>query len=63
MYYIALYKDYLVLFSPRKKVRLKVRERRGKETRVNKRAKRGGRPFQSDGPIESKDLVWTMVVL
>ena len=48
----------------REKVRLKVRKRdkeRGAE-RINEQ-KRGGRQFQSDGPIEARGLVWALVVL
>jgi len=42
-------------FSSRKNVRLKASERRGKGSREDK-WKGGGRRFQSDGPIEVKDI-------
>src|SRR6218665_3822649 len=40
-------------FSSRKKVKLKVRETRGKGSGENKQAKEGGKRFQSDRPIEA----------
>ena len=45
---------------------LKAREmetRRGEEERIDERRGGGGRRFQSDRPIDAKDLIWAIVVL
>jgi len=50
-----------VHFSSRQKARLKAREKdkeRGAE-RIDER-RGGGRRFQSDRPIDAKDLVWAI---
>jgi len=52
-----------VQFSSRKKVRLKVRERDKERGAERRDERRGGRRFQSDRPIDGKDLVRTIVVL
>jgi len=52
-----------VHFISRKKVRLKARERDKERGAERTDERRGGRQFQSDIPIDGKDLVRATVVL
>src|SRR6218665_2092925 len=50
----------LLCISTPGKVRHKKRERQRKRTRKNRG---GGRQFQGEGPIDVKDLNWTIVII